>query len=88
MQGAGEGETDVTGPDSMQTDTPPPSLPDGYGVTMKEAIILGLVTCRLGAMRSARQRGVFPQPIDNRSGAEVFAVKDVIEWERNRRGGK
>ena len=87
MQPTGE-ETDVTGPDSMKTDTPPPTLPDGYGVTMKEAIQLNLVTCRLGAMRSARQRGVFPLPIDNRSGAEVYAVKDIVEWERNRRGGK
>jgi len=55
---------------------------------MKEAIALNLVTCRLGAMRSARQRGVFPQPIDNRSGAEVYAVKDIVEWEANRKGGK
>jgi hypothetical protein len=88
MQGTGEDVTDVTGPDSMQTDTPPPGLPDNYGVTMKEAILLHLVDCKLGAMRSARQRGVFPQSIGERSGAEVYAVKDIVEWERKRRGGK
>lgn len=85
---------DVTGPDSqVDNTTPPPALPDGYGVTLQEAVSLGIVTCKVGAMRSARQRvretgrGSFPAPIDKRAGSEVFAVRDIITWEQNRPRG-
>jgi hypothetical protein len=59
-------------------------MPDGYGVTMKEAIELKLVRCKLGALRAARQRGTFPKPIEQRSGADVYRVRDITEWEANR----
>jgi hypothetical protein len=84
MQGTSTGD-DVTGPDSQTDNTsPPPAMPDGYGVTMKEAIELKLVRCKLGALRAARQRGTFPKPIEQRSGADVYRVRDITEWEANR----